>query len=105
MKLTKVYAVVARYKIKSPHRRYGILQLFLQPPRFYDKGPEFEETSNMTLAVFSTKARAENYISSGEDIPWLDELKNCYIAEWRVDYEIYWEEWHKLEDQERKQNE
>jgi len=74
------YLVVGKYK--EPEK----------PRSFFDRladcmfGGSVKKYIDMNLATFSTKAKAEKYISSGVDIPWPDELENCHIQEWKIDY-------------------
>ena len=82
-KLFKVYAVKVNFPLKI--RNTG---LFAFGTETYDRWD--------TVAIFSTRKGAENCIGKG-DFPFADEARGTRIDEWKIDYEIYWEEWNKLE--------
>ena len=74
------YLVVAKYK--EPEK----------PRSFFDclldciTGHSIKKYTEMNLAAFSTKAKAEKYISTPGQIPWPGELGDCRIQEWKIDY-------------------
>lgn len=82
-KLFKVYTVKVNYprKIKS-------MRLFCYTERLEDF---------WDITIFSTRKKAEEYIGKGI-FPFGDEARGSEIAEWKVDYEIFLQEWNKAED-------
>ena len=88
MKLIKVYAVKINFPLKI--RNMGLFAF----------GTETYDQWN-TVAIFSTRKKAENYIGKGA-FPFADEARGSRIDEWRVDYDIYYKEWNELEAKNKK---
>jgi hypothetical protein len=91
-KLFKVYAVVAKYAYSEKSKSF-FDYLFKHILRIKDEPQTFE----MTMAVFSQRKEAEKYIKEG-NYPYAGEEIKIRIDDWKVDYELYWKEWNKLED-------
>lgn len=91
-KLIKVYAVEGKYQIHKPYRsRAG--KLF---DLIYDIDPNIYSWD--IVAVFSERKEAERFIK--EDVfPYDDEVKGKRVNDWKVDYELYWKEWNKKEEE------
>ena len=91
-KLFKVYAVEGKYPIYKPRRSmFGELS-----DRIYGISPNIYAWE--TVAIFSSKKEAEKFIDEGV-FPFDNEVKEKRVGDWRVDYELHWKEWNKLEEQ------
>ncbi len=114
-----VYVVVATkkiineagYELSEDYREFGA---FAQengiPPTFTNYQNWLRKDKNKSrdypLAAFSTRELAEEYISIDGNLPFDFHEEDCSIEvledaikikEWKVDYQIYFEEWNKLE--------
>jgi len=91
MELFKVYAVQSKFIVHKPSRSmFGELfdQIYHIDPNIYTWD---------TVAIFSQREEAEKYLKEGV-FPFDDEIVDKRIADWKVDYELYWKEWNKLEE-------
>ena len=91
-KLIKVYAVVAKKEIKKPKSFLDSLFNMIL------RGGRIKEYNRYSLAVFSTRKKAEKWMDDDNNLSFDFHPQDCRIQTWRVDYEILWKEWNKKEE-------
>ena len=103
-KLTKVYAAEVNFpeKIETGigifHRNYTIMYRWVIIAVFSTKKDANKHIHEKNYA-FADEVRGERIIEweiDDEDIVWYGD--RAKVNDWRVDYEIYFEEWNKLQE-------
>ncbi len=91
-KLFKVYVVQGEYLMDNPIPQSIISKILTRLYGLDDKIHMWD-----TVAVFSNHKKAKEFKNNGV-FPFEDEVVGRRIQDWKVDYEIYWKEWNKLEE-------